>query len=116
MAVRNQGPDVTLGVGVTLAVFALAVHPLIEWATGKGWAQVQYVGGSPDATVVFTLGLLAAVRRVPVWLLVIPALWLLLSGGWSLLLGTPDRLVLPVLGLGLIALIAVNRRRQIDRR
>lgn len=109
----SHGRDITIGVGVSLAVFALAVHPLIEWAMGKGWAQAQYVGASPDATVVFSLGLLAAVRRVPFWLLLIPLLWLLLSGGWSLLLGTPDRLILPALGLGLVMLIAVGRRRQV---
>ena len=101
-----------LRAGGALALYALALHPLIEWTIGKSWAQAQYVGGSPDATVVFTLGLLAAVGRTPIWLTVISVLWLLLSGVWNLLLGAPDRLILPVLGLAFVALLALGIKRR----
>lgn len=110
--VASAGNARMRGAGVALALYALALHPLIEWMIGKSWAQAQYVSGSPDATVVFTLGLLAAAGRTPFWLMVIPVLWLLLSGAWSLLLGAPDRLILPVLGLAFVALLALIRTRR----
>jgi hypothetical protein len=97
--------------GLGLAAVAIAVHPPVERAFGRGWVEAQYVGVAPDPTCLLTLALLLmSVRRVPWWLLVIPALWAIVSGGWSWLLGTPERMILPVLSLVAIALIAGANR------
>lgn len=83
--------------GLGFVLFVLFVHPLIELAVGRTWAQLQLVGVSPDPTNLLTLGLLLmTTRRVPWLLLVVPVLWLLISGSWSWLLGTPERMILPL--------------------
>ncbi len=102
--------------GLGLAVVAIVVHPLIERAVGRGWTEAQYVGVTPDPTCLLTLALLLmSVRRVPWWLLVIPALWAVIGGGWSWLLGTPERMILPVLSLVAIALILWGNRAEAGR-
>ena len=67
---------------------------MIERLSGANPAELQYPGTSPDPAVVLTLGLLVTTgRRVPLWLLIVPLLWLVLSGAWTLLLGVPLRLL-----------------------
>jgi hypothetical protein len=97
--------------GLAFILFALVVHPLVELAVGRSWVQLRLAGVMPDPTNLLTLGfLLTSVRRVPWWLLVIPVLWLVIGGGWSFLLGTPERMILPAAGLAAAVLILWGNR------
>lgn len=98
-------------VGLSFVVFALVLHPLIELAIGRTWMQLQLVGVSPDPTSLLTLGLfLMTTHRVPWALLVIPVLWLLISGSWAWLLGAPERMVLPLACLAATATVMWRNR------
>lgn len=99
--------------GLGFVVFALFVHPVIELAIGRSWAQLQFFGVAPDPTNLVTLGLLVmTTKRVPWPLLVVPVLWLLISGSWSWLLGAPERMILPLCCLLATGLILRGNRRK----
>ncbi|CAM3397198.1 DUF6064 family protein [Halomonas lysinitropha] len=69
------------GIGIGLFVYALALHPLVAVVTGRGLSGAEVIGLTPDPLAMATLGVAAMTepaRRA--WsLLVIPALWCLLS-------------------------------------
>lgn len=99
--------------GAGFAAIAIVIHPLVERALGRGWAELQYVGVSPDPTELVTLALLLmSARRVPWWLLLVPALWLVIAGGWAWLLGTPERMILPACSLVALVLIIAGTGRK----
>lgn len=68
-------------IGIGLFVYALALHPLVAVATGRGLAGAEVIGLTPDPLAMATLGVVAMAEPAGrVWpLLVIPALWCLLS-------------------------------------
>jgi len=99
---------------LVLAGAVLILHPLASWLLGLPPAALRTVGIHPDPTVVFTLCLLFAMHAARWWLMAVPVLWLLISTGWSILLGAPGLAVLPGLGLVLVLAgiaLAVFRRR-----
>jgi hypothetical protein len=68
--------------GLGIGLLALAGYPLLAPLTGRPWSQAELVGLTPDATALFTIGLLVALPlRHRTWLLVLPAAWLVL--GWT---------------------------------
>jgi hypothetical protein len=61
-------------VGLSLAAIALLPWPLLAPLRGAGWAQAELPGLTPDATALFTIGLLLALPvRLRGWLLMVPA-------------------------------------------
>jgi hypothetical protein len=92
--------------GLFLALFALAVYPLVGWLAGHGWPRAAIFGVAPSPTVIFTFGmLLMAEGRSLLFLAVIPFLWSLIGGGAVFLLGAPEDLSLllaGVVGFGLL--------------
>ena len=100
--------------GLALALVALAANPLLEAALAGSPAGVQLPGLLPDATAVFTIGVLLAARGAPWGLLLAPAAWCGWSALWWWQLGVPARMPLPLLGLAapVLALeLALLRRR-----
>ncbi|MGH6947659.1 MAG: DUF6064 family protein [Kiloniellales bacterium] len=109
-------PDLCGWSGLALAVFALAVYPLLGWLAGHGWPRAALFGVAPSPTTLFTFGLLLTLQgRVPLHLLAIPLLWSLIGGASAFLLGVPEDIVLPVAGLGslLLALLKAGRARPV---
>lgn len=86
--------------GLALAGYALALHPLLASALGRGWAHSEVFGMAPDPTALFTLGLLLALplRRVG-WLLVIPLVWCATSGATLWTMASPEFWVAPFAGV-----------------
>ena len=86
--------------GLSLAVWAVALHPLLAPLDGRPLHQAEIVGVAPDPTALLTLGLLALAPRglAPTALALVPAVWcaasaatLLAMGewqGWVVLAGT----------------------------
>lgn len=91
--------------GVVLFVHALALHPLVALPAGRGLQGAEVIGLMPDPLAIATLGVAAMIPRGPRgWaLLVIPALWCLVSGITLAALGTPGAW-LPLLAVGLALL------------
>jgi len=82
-----------LGVGTALAGYAL-VYPFLTIALGHDYPATPTFG-VPCPTAILTIGALLTVRRgVPVWLLIIPALWGFVGGSAALLLRVPTDYVL----------------------
>ncbi|MGI9382366.1 MAG: DUF6064 family protein [Methyloligellaceae bacterium] len=105
-------PDIFGWVGLGLAVFAMALYPLIAWLADHGWPEAAMFGVAPSPTTLFTFGMLLAVEgRSPLYLLVIPVLWSLIWGGAAWFLDISEDLALPlaaIVGTGLM--VWKNRR------
>ncbi len=97
--------------GLGLAVFSLAVAPLIGSLMGHGWPRAPMFGVAPTPITIFTLGmLLLTERRVPHHLAVIPVLWCLIGGTAAWLLNVPEDLALPLAGVAAISLVLRKNR------
>lgn len=103
------GNDAAAWIGAGLAVFAMAVYPLLGWTLGHVWPRAPTFGVTPCPTTIFTMGLLLlAAGRTPLHLAAIPVLWSLVGGTAAWFLGVTEDLALPVAGLGGLALILVK--------
>ena len=103
--------------GVYLFLFALVAQPAVGRLVGRSWAQSEFFGVAPDPTAVATLGvLLLADDRAHWTLLVIPLLWCAISGGFQWALGSPDALVMPLMGLLAVMMRLLVRSRSSRRR
>ncbi len=94
--------------GCGLFAVALILSPLLGLLAGRGWAQLEAFGVAPDPTVIGTFGVLAAADRMRWELLVIPALWALITGATLWTMRSPDALVTPAAALFAVA-VAVLR-------
>jgi hypothetical protein len=107
------GRDVYSWIGVALAIFALAIYPLIGWGLGHAWPRAPMFGVAPCPMTIFTMGLLLlAAGRAPLYLAIIPVLWSLVGGTAAWFLGVTEDLALPVAGLGGLALVFIKNRRR----
>jgi hypothetical protein len=87
LATRKGGLDlprqwsVPRGLGLALFVYALALHPFAALAAGRGLQGAEILGLTPDPLAIATLGVAAmATPTRRAWLLMmIPALWCLVS-------------------------------------
>lgn len=85
--------------GLCMLLFALVAQPAVGRLVGRTWAQSEFFGVAPDPTAVATLGVLLLADDRAHWsLLVIPLLWCAISGGFHWALGSPDALVMPLMG------------------
>lgn len=67
--------------GLALAVVGVVAYPFLPPLFGRPWTSAEIFGLAPDPTAVTTIGLLLGARSgLTSALLVIPVLWLLLSG------------------------------------
>lgn len=94
--------DWTTRAGLGLFLFALLLHPALEVALGRSWAQTGVFGTSPDPTVLGTLGLLLMARRRQPLLLPLPLAWCALSGATLWTMGSPGAWVLPLVGAAVL--------------
>jgi uncharacterized protein DUF6064 len=106
-------PGVAAWTGLALAVFAIAGYPALAWGLGHGWPELPAFGVAPCPTGIFTFAmLLTTLGRSPVHLAIIPLLWALISGTAAYFLDMPLDIVMPVIGLGALALIVWKNRAQ----
>ncbi len=85
--------------GFSLAVFALAFHPLIAISNGGSWLQAPLAGLAPDATLVFSLGFLGLSKgRPPRHMLIIPGIWCIIATVTAWLIEVPSLWALPLVG------------------
>jgi hypothetical protein len=97
--------------GLALAVFAMAVYPLIGHLAGQAWPHVPSFGIAPCPLAIFTFGLLPmAAPRTPIHLIVIPLLWAAVGGSAAWLLAMPQDLALPVAAVLALALALRARK------
>lgn len=105
------GNDAKSWIGVALAVFALAVYPLLGWLFGHAWPRAPMFGVTPCPMTIFTMGMLLLIAgRAPLHLAVIPVLWSLIGGTAVWFLGVTEDLALPVAGLGGLTMIVWKNR------
>ena len=97
-------------IGCAMAIYALALHPLIAPLTGRPWIQGEFFGLAPDPTTVATLGVLLAAGR-PHWhLLAIPLIWCIISGLTLWTMESPEAWLGPTLA-ALAALLTLWKAR-----
>ncbi len=99
-------------VGALMVLYAMVIYPLIGAVAGHGWPNSPSFGIAPCPGTIFTFGILLwSVSRVPIWLLVIPALWSLVGFMAAIKLGVIEDVGLLVAGvLGTILLVVHNIR------
>lgn len=112
IALRPHAGAVGWGACILIA-YALIGYPLIAAVVGHGLTATRVVGLAPGPTAVLTLGLLLLTKgRTPLFLSAVPVLWTLLAGATAFLLGVPEELALPLLGVGALALILCKNRQE----
>lgn len=97
-------------VGLALFFYALALHPLAAFLSGRSLREAEVIGITPDPTAIATIGLVMMADGRWSWLLLaVPMAWCLAS--WATLhsMGAPEQWVL--LGAMLFALVPIARRR-----
>jgi hypothetical protein len=113
LAFRFAG-DAAGRAGLAMIAFAMAAYPLIGVLDGQAWPRLAPFGVAPCPTTIFTFGmLLLAEPRVPMHLLVLPALWSLIGGAAAWLIHIPQDLALPAAALLTVALAL--RKNRLDR-
>ena len=88
---------------IGLILYALILYPVIGYIVGHRYPSTPTFG-LPCPTTLYTVGVLLWCRPLRVSLFIIPALWSLLGVSAALQLGVYEDLMLPVGGLGGIAL------------
>jgi hypothetical protein len=88
----------------TLLVFALVVMPLAAPLGGRPLTGAEVFAIAPDPTAAATIAVLSTARRGRVVLLAVPLFWCAASGLTLAAMGSPQALLLPVVGLlGVVA-------------
>lgn len=97
--------------GLVFLLYALVLYPVLGALAGHPYPDGPTFG-LPCPTTIATFGaLLWATRRVPVWLLVIPALWALIGTSAAVRFGILEDYGLLVAGVvGTLMILARNRR------
>ncbi|MCZ7658184.1 MAG: DUF6064 family protein [Xanthobacteraceae bacterium] len=104
-------PDPAGWTGLGLALFAMALYPLIGALAGHGWPRAPVFGVAPCPTTIFTWGVLLMSARMPRHLAIVPLVWSLIGGTAAFFLGVPEDLALPVAALIAIVLMLLRGRR-----
>jgi len=102
----TPGRDRVSRAGAAIVAFALFVQPLLAPLTGREWLQMEFFGIAPDPTVAATIGVLLAMRRAHVVLLVIPLAWCALTGATLWAMDAADAPLMPAIGVLAVALTA----------
>ena len=95
--------------GFCVVAFALVVQPAIGPLLGRSWQQSEVFGVAPDPTVVLTLGVLLLARGLRWPLAIIPLLWCAVSGAFQWAMRTPDALLMPLIGVAVVLIAAMQR-------
>lgn len=98
--------------GTVFILYAMLIYPLLGYAMGHVYPQSPVFGVAPCPTTIFTFGLLLHTKgEVPVWLLVIPALWSLVGFSAAFRLTIYEDMGLVIAGVvGITMLIYRNRK------
>lgn len=103
---RKDLPGVT---GAVLVAYALLVYPMIGYAAGQRYPATPTLG-LPCPTTIFTLGVLLWAPRIPLRLLIIPALWSIVGTSAALSHGMVQDFGLGIAALIVWTLLAARRR------
>lgn len=97
--------------GAAFMAYALVLYPILGALAGHPYPHSPTFG-LPCPTTIVTFGLLLwATRRVPLWVLAVPAIWSLIGTGAALRFGIPEDYGLLVAGVvGTIMIVLKNRR------
>lgn len=84
-------PGPATWVGASFVIYAAVAYPLIGIAAGHHGSDLPMFGVTPCPVTIFTFGiLLLTLRRLPIYLLVIPTLWSVIGGSAAFLLHVPQ--------------------------
>ncbi len=85
--------------GIAMFICGLLLIPLLTALTRADWQSAEFIGISPDATCMATLGLLLLYSRIPKWAALIPLSWCLVSAMMAYSLAISTHYLLLVAGL-----------------
>ena len=92
--------------GLFLVAYAAVLYPVLGRLAGHPWPEVPSFGVTPCPVTIFTFGLLLlAVTRVPLWLLVVPAVWSVIGGSAAVLLAVPQDWMLLAGGIAAMTIL-----------
>ena len=99
----------TRSAGAWFFGYALLLHPLAGFLTGRGWRGMELFGVAPDPTAIATIGAVLLAKRGRRWpLLVIPVLWCVVSAFTLRAMKAPDGWIL--FGVAAAAVVLSLRR------
>lgn len=97
--------------GAAFIAYALVLYPILGALAGHAYPRGPTFG-LPCPTTIVTFGILLwASRPVPIWVVVVPALWSLIGGSAAFQFGIPEDYGLVVAGVvGTVMVVMKNRR------
>ena len=99
-------------IGFGVFGLALVIQPLLAPLLGRAWIQAEIFGVAPDPTAIATLGLLLLTGRRVYWtLLILPAVWCLISGAILAAMASPLALIPPIAAVVVISAALWKSRR-----
>lgn len=105
-------PPAARDAGLLVMSAAVILLPLAAPLSGRPWLSAELVGVTPDATALFTLGLLALKPlRLRLLLLPVPLLWCLFSTLTQIAMDWPDAWILPALAAAAVAATLLPREK-----
>lgn len=108
MAYRPEG-RVYAGVGIAFITYALAGYPLLGLLVGHLYPHTALSPFFPCPATILTFGVFLLARRVPWYLLIIPAFWAISGVLWFFLGMVEDAGLVSAGVVGLVMLIARDR-------
>jgi hypothetical protein len=102
--------DANRFVGGAIIAFALVIYPALAYVAGHRYPAMPTFG-LPCPTTIFTIGVLASLRRELPWqYAVVPLLWSVVGTSAALELGMTEDLSLGLAAIALLALMAARSR------
>ncbi len=92
--------------GAILIIYALLIYPIIGAQTGHAYPYAPMFGVAPCPATIYTFGIfLWTTKKLPWWILIIPALWSIIGFTAAITLGIPEDtglLIAVIAGIGLL--------------
>src|SRR5262245_36070794 len=113
--IRVARPSGAARTGVAILAAAIVLWPLAAPLWRGGWRRAEIFGLTPDPTAVGTLGAILALEVRRRWrLMILPAIWCVISGATLLAMKAPDAAIGPAAG-ALACILAVGQTRPLRR-
>jgi len=115
LAFASTGTELDI-VALALFAFAIAACPLLPMFLGRSLASAEIFGLAPDPTAIATLAALALARGQFRWaLMIIPALWCVITGATLWTMESAEFFVAPAAAVVTVAIAVVENRNRVLR-
>jgi hypothetical protein len=98
-------------IGTLFIIYALIVYPILSYFMGHMYPEAPVFGVAARPTAIFTFGIyLFAVRKFPIYMMLIPLTWSLIGFTVSMVMGVREDFPLFVAGISCLVLTIIRNK------